>query len=386
MTAAFVNEARAISVRLFLPWRGAWLADVDLDPDDAKSPPAGAVALKIGDTTLLGTVDDRSSGRFASSVHMRIVGGAGGWDKPVRPQHFHNDAGISSSDIYQATAGELGEQVNDPSPVSFGVDFMRSGGVASRVFGARDWYVDLAGVTQVGARPASTPDKTIEVMSFNAQAQRLELAGDAVLLPGTVISDARFDGQLVARDVEQTFDTSGTRATAWCSKAPASPLRGALENMVREFAGVTYLRLYAYRFINANGARLNLQAVDKSPEIPDAIPITVFPGMAGLSAKLTASQTVLVAFLEGDQKQPVVIGFDGNLPQEVTIDAVSAVNLGGEDGAPATSQGDAIVAYLPPELPVAGTVSGAPFVGTITIATPLIGVTQSGSSKVKVVK
>lgn len=390
MTAAFVNTSRAISVRLFIPWRGVWLADVDLDPEDAKAAPSGTVTLKIGETTLLGTVDERSSGRFASSVHLRIVGGGGNWDKALSPQYFATDGGVSSRDVYESTATEIGEQVNDPSPVSLGSYFTRSGGVARRVFGARDWFVDLAGVTQVGARPAATPDKTVEVMSFEAQAQRLELASDAVLLPGTVISDARFDGQLVVRDVEQTFDTTGSRATAWCAKAPAPRLAGVLENMVREFAGVTWLRCYAYRFINANGARLNLQAVDKGPNLPDTIPIPIMPGMAGLSAKLTASQTVLVAFLEGDPRQPIVVGFDGNLPQEVTIDAVSLVNLGGEDGAPATSQGDAVVAYLPPEVPFAGvlTVGGVPssVVGTLTVATPMIGIVQGGSSKVLVVK
>lgn len=389
MTAATLNNARAISVRLFTPWRGAWLADVDLDPDDAKTfPTSGPGTLGIGDaTTLVGTIDPRSSGRFASSVRVRLVGGGGAWDgAPLLPRYFNADAGVSSRDVYEATASELGERVNDPSPISFGLYYARSGGPGSRVFGDRDWYVDLAGVTQVGSRPSATPDKTLEVLNFDPLAQRLELAADAVILPGTMITDARFDGQLVVRDVEQTFDTNGSRATAWCSNAPATRLLGALGHMVRELGGVTYLRLYAYRFINdASSGRLNLQAVDKGPGLPDGIPIPIFPGMAGLSAKLTASQTVLVAFLEGDPKQPVVVGFDGNLPSEVTVDATDKVNLGGEGGAGAAAEGSAVAVYLPAATVISGTVSGAPFAGTLTSATPLLGVVLSGSAKVRVV-
>jgi hypothetical protein len=390
MTAAFVNDARAISVRLFIPWRGTWLADVDLDPDDAKTfPTSGPATLRIGDAaTLVGTIDPRNSGRFASSVRVRIAGGAGGWDSaPLLPRYFASDSGVSSRDVYEATANEIGEQVNDPFPISFGLYYTRSGGPASRVFGDRDYYVDLAGITQVGSRPSATPDKTLEVLNFEPQAQRLELAADVVILPGTMITDARFDGQLVVRDVEQTFDTNGSRATAWCSSAAATRLAGGLAHMVREFAGVTYLRLYAYRFINdgSGSGRLNLQAVNKGPGLPDGIPIPVFPGMAGLSAKLTASQTVLVAFLEGDPKQPVVVGFDGNLPSEVTIDATDKVNLGGEGGAGAAAEGSAVAVYLPAGTAITGTVGGAPLVATLTSATPLLGVVLSGSEKVRVV-
>lgn len=384
MSVAFVNDSRALSVRLVTPWRGVWFADIDLDPEDAKTPPSGSVTLTVGSATLVGTVDPRGSGRFASSVRLRVVGGGGGWDKPVSPQHFHNDAGVKSTQVYSATAGQIGETVNDPAPVAAGVDFVRSAGSASRVFGDVDWFVDPAGVTQIGPRPAAAPDKTLEILGFDPGTQRLDVTTDALILPGTTFSDARFDGTLTARDVEQLFDADGSRASVWCGAAPATRLAGAIESAVVHFSGRTYLRTYPYRFISdAGGGRLNLQAVDKTVGLPDVLPITVWPGMAGLSAKLTPSQTVRVGFLEGDPKQPIVVGFDGNLPNEVTIDATTSVNLGGEGGAPVARLGDAIVAYLPPLLPFAGTIGGVPVVGgLITIASPLMGVIQAGSPKV----
>lgn len=391
MSVALVNTSRALSVRLVTPWRGVWFADVDLDPDDAKNPPSGVVTLTVGAATLTGTVDPRGSGRFVSSVRLRIVGGGGGWDKPVSPQHFHNDAGVKSTEVYAATAGQIGETITDPAPVADGVDFVRSAEAASLVTSDVDWYVDLAGVTQIGPRPAATPDKTLEILGFDPNTQRLDVTSDAIVLPGTTFTDARFDGTLTARDVEQLFDTDGSRASIWCGVAEASRLASALESMVVHFSGRTYLRTYAYRFINdAGGGRLNLQAVDKEAGLPDVLPISVWPGMAGLSAKLTPSQTVRVAFLEGDPRQPIVVGFDGNLPSSITVDATDTVKLGGEGGSPVARLGDAVVVYLPPTMPIVGTLilpipvpgTVVPFTAVLTVSNPAMGIIQDGSAKV----
>lgn len=384
MSVALVNASRAVSVRIVTQWRGVWFADVDLDPDDAKNPPSGRVSLAIGAARLTGSVDPRGSGRFLNSVRLRIVGGGGGWDKPVTPQHFHNDAGVKSTQVYSATAGQVGETVNDLTPVADGVDFVRSAEAASLVTADVDWYVDLDGVTQIGPWPPASPDKTLEILGFDPNTQRLDVSTDAIVLPGTTFTDARFDGTLTARDVEQVFDSNGSRASIWCGEAAASRLTGALESMVVHFSGRTYLRTYPYRYISdAGGGRLNLQAVDKSVGLPDVLPVTVWPGMAGLSATLTPSQTVRVAFLEGDPRQPIVVGFDANLPSVVTIDATDTVNLGGEGGAPVARLGDAIICYMPPTVPFTGTVGGLPAVGVLTVATPLMGVIQGGSPKVR---
>lgn len=386
-TNATVNGSRAVSVRLVTPYRGVWFADVDLDPEDATQAPSGAVTLSIGTTTLKGTVDPRGSGRFVDKVHLRIVGGGNGWDQPARAQHFHNDSGVNSTQVFQSTASSVGETVNVSTPTSLGVDFVRSSGPASQVLADVDWYVDLGGVTQVASRPAATPDPSLEVLAFDANMMALEVTSDVVVLPGTTFTDKRFDGTLTARDVEQTFDTSGSRATVFCSTAPVTRLASALENMVREFSGVKYLKAYRYRFISANASRVNLQAVTKEPGLPDLLPLSVWPGMAGLSAKLAGGATVLVVFIEGDKSQPVVVGFDGTLPQELHLDASDVVVLQGGTK-PAAGTGDGVQVFFPPAVPVAGTITIAgvpsPFVGVLTIPTPAPGVIIGGSPKVLV--
>ena len=392
-----LGTLRAVSVRLLHPWRGAWVADVDVDADDtATVPTSGAVVLTIGDHALSGTVDPRNSGRFGAHSRVRVVAGAGAWDQVPPRQLFSNDAGVLSTTVYQSTARAVGETLVDDAPVTLGVQtFERSGArPASHVFGDRDWWVGLDGVTHTAARAAATPDPSTEVLGYEPASQRLELASDAVVMPGTVLTDARFDGPLTIRTVEQTFAPAGVRAIAWCSSSPVERLMTALSNLVRELGGRSMLRTYRMRFVSAGpDGRVTLQAVDPAPGIPDGGPITVWPGIAGASAKYTPGQLLRIAFFNGDPSLPFVAGADGTLPLEATIDAKTALHLGPHaqsidmagGSTPIARVGDQVLVFLPPgSIPVSGTVSGSPFTGTITILNPMpcYGTIQSGSPKV----
>lgn len=321
-----------ISTRILTPWKGAWIAEVDVDPDAAPAPITGKVVLTIGAATLAGTVDPRGSGRFNANQHLRVVAGAGGWDKLVTAQHFHDDGGVSSSTVESTTAAQVGETVNDPAPVVLGPDYVRSNGPASRIFGGRDWYVDGKGVTQISSRSSATPDGSLEVLGYDPLALRLEVASDALVLPGTAIADTssppRWDGTLTVRDVEQTIDAKGSHATLWCSATPATRLATAIANAVKEFGGITYLRRYAYRVVGQDGARLLLQAITTLPGLPDLVRVPVTPGTAGLSSTATPSSTAYVVFVAGDPSQPVVVGYDGTLPVVAGIDATGEVDVG----------------------------------------------------------
>lgn len=340
MPTALLNGVAALAVRIVTPERGAWVAEVDLDPIVAAafpfSVPAPAVLLIGTAITLRGTIDPRGSGRFVSTVRVRIVGGGGGWDKPVTQQDYQNDAGVLSTLVYTAAGAEVGEAVVDALPSVLGFHFVRVAGPASAVFRDRHWYVDSLGVTQVSPRIFAVPDPSLEILSWEPTTQRAEVASDALLLPGTPLVDPRIGGTpVVVRDVEQTFTRSGSRAVAWCSASSVSRLASALINMVRQFGQTAYLKPYRYRFVLAApglpgevGDRLQLQAVHPNMGAPDVLPISVW-GPSGISAKLTPSTEVLVHFIEGDPGQPVVLGISpAGLPLELDLDASVAVSIG----------------------------------------------------------
>lgn len=340
-----LGPLRASHVRLWTPWNGRWVLDVDIDLDKSKAVPTGKQTLTIGTATLAGTVDDSRSGRFGETASVRLFAGAGGWHKSIAARSFHNDAGLKSTDVLSATAAEVGETIDDQEPVTLGVDYERAAGPAADVLAERSWFVDFDGKTIAGERPAATAPKSAEVLSWSGLEQRAELACDELLVPGTTITDARF-GTIVLRDIEQTFADGSARAVAWCGPVGVTRLVDSLLTLVRHRLGTAYLAKYAYRVVKQNvDRRLVLQAVENVRGLPDMLPISPTPGVAGVTAKLREGSIVFVAFIAGDRTRPVVTSFEGSpAPYETTI-AADVVNIGGE-GATALALAEKVAAEL----------------------------------------
>lgn len=330
MKAATLNGLRVTSAKVSIPYRGAWYADVSIDPNNvALVPTQGSATLLIGDNiTLVGRIDPRSSGSFVSTSSVRVVGGLG-WDNPVQALHFHNPNGVLTSTVYAATAPIVGEAVVDSAPTPLGVDFVRSNGPASRVFGDRPWFVDSAGVTRTGIRSAVKLDSSCTLLGWDPIVQRGEFSTDALILPGTTFTDPRIGQSRTVRDVEHSFSSDGSRAIVWCGSAPTSRLANALQTAVREFGGVQYLKTYKYRFVNESGTGLALQAVHRDAGLPDTIPVDVWTGVSGITTHLALSTVVLVWFIDGDPAQPIVLGTEsGPVPLSTKIDATAEVEVG----------------------------------------------------------
>lgn len=333
--APTVNGLRTVSARLLHPWRGAWVIDAELDPDVvAQAPSIGPAVVVLGGQTLRGTVDPRGSGSFVSKASVRVVAGGGGWDKPVPPLAYHLDNGVLTTAVYNGAAALVKEIVADPMPRNLGSDYVRAAGPASQVFGDRDWYVDLQGTTQATTRLPSTPDPSTTITYWDDIEQRAELTSDALIMPGAVLTDPRFNGATHSvRDVEQTFDAQGSRVIAWCSTSSVTRLVSALTNAVRALGRTATLKVYEYRVVlQGIDGRLTLQAVQPDAGMPDVPMVRVWPGVPGDSAKFQPGSLVLLHFVEGPgglPPQPVIVGCDPTaLPLERTADASVGLHLG----------------------------------------------------------
>lgn len=371
-----LNGLRCVSARFVFPLTGVWFADLDIDPDALASsvPTSGPATVSIGTTpaqALVGVVDPLAAGSFGPVLRVRVLGGAGGWQKGVPAQHFHSDGGLTTEIIYSTTGALVQELVTVVEPTLLGPDYVRTAGPASRIFEDEAWYVDpLTATTFVGPRPPAIPDVSLQVLTWDPLTKSAEVACDALILPGTPLVDTRIgESPVIVADVEQTFDASGSRATCWTSPAlmPASRLRVALQTMIRELGKRAILEVKLYRFVEVAGSptMMALQAVDRDPLTgaaapwPDLIPVTQWTGFPGATATLPPALEVLVALVDG---APVVLGYSTlELPLTSTVDASVSLEIG--PTAPTVSIGSPAAA-----LPVAQAAPLAALVASACIA------------------
>jgi hypothetical protein len=325
---------RVVRARLLVPWRGVPIVDCELDTagDVSGLPTSGPATLSIATpepSSIVGTLDPRGTGTWGPKASARLVAGGGGWDQPVGRAQFHSRAGVASQSVYQTTASLVGEKVTDLAPIVFGADFVRMVGPASRVFGDRDWWVDLAtGTTFVGTRAQATLAPSLTLADFDPLAMRVEIYGDTLVLPGTVLSDPRFNGATyTVRDVEHVFEASGGKATCLLAAANVSTLSEALACMVRQFADTAHLKTYRYRYVQASGGDLALQAI--TPNAPDLNPIAQWTGLSGALDTLAPSTIVVVGFTGDVPPQPYIASYQpGSIPINATLDATAKVTIG----------------------------------------------------------
>lgn len=323
-----VAGVRVTEARLLIPAIGAWQAECILDIDTAAEMPTGRVTIDLGSEQLVGTVDASGSGRYGTKGSVRVVAGAGAWTRIVTRQGYPNDAGVTTADIVNATASEIGESAVVPAPTRLGVNYVRLAGPASRVLSGVDWFVDAAGVTQVKARePRTLAPESYDLLEWYPEQQLAIVGSQAIVWPGSILVDDRI-GTFVVRDVEIVFRGDGAgRANLWTGDSDDTDLSETLRTMVEEFSDRAHVVPYRYVVIGIDvDGRLELQSQD--PVAPDVQRLAVWPGMAGDSCNPTPGSEVLVDFIAGDPAQPIVRGFANEAPLERVIDATTAIKVG----------------------------------------------------------
>lgn len=375
---ATVEGERLIGARVFIPNSGAWYADLDLE---AKSNLSGKVEIKLGALSLRGTIAPGFSGSFALATKLRVIGGAGGWAKGVPAKAYHNDAGVKAATILADVARAVGESINLPSTLDrVGADFVRTMGPASRVLEqvGVPWYVDYAGVTQVVAREPSEVSGTYDLLVFDQQAQVATLAVDD---PGKIkigsVLRTRLETPATVRELEIVMHGGQVRLYAWCGGEPTAHSRigRGLRAIARQTDTGKLFGSYRYRVVqmSQDPNRVELQAVRKAAGLPDVLPIYLFPGMAGLWARLAPGAVVLVTFIEGDASAPIVTHFTpkgqpGFLPVVLVMDATEAVELGEHADSVLIAAGVLAAARM------TDPVQAGPFTGMITAGSPKVKV------------
>jgi hypothetical protein len=199
---------------------------------------------------------------------------------------------------------------------------------------------------------------------------------------GSVLA-AGLDEPMTVRELELVVTSGELRVYAWCGGAETA--HGELADLVRGIVQRVNDRplygLWRYRVVRMVGDRVELQAVKRSVGLPDVLPLSMWPGVAGVHAVLSPGAEVLVQFVEGSRAQPVVTHFAG---KDGTGFVPVSLALGGTAGPAAARLGDVVEVLLPPAV-FSGTIGGSPATGVLTFTTgSALGTITSGSTKVQI--
>lgn len=317
MSWASLNGDRVISGSVTVPSAGVWAADVLLA---ISSPIPTSCVLTLGDLVLRGTAVRAAD--FAGSRSVRLVGGGGGWRQAVTARAYQSPAGVPLSMILRDLALEVGEAVNVPVDYPVGTAFVREAGPASRVLrqlvGAAGWWMDPAGVTQVGPRLPGLIASDFTVIHYSGGKGTFEIATETLAdwVPGRSFMGPTMSAPATISTVRHVLTNEGSsRLEVMTSASGADRLMAGFRELVRgESPGQTFLGTYEYRIQVVTGAP-TASSVDATPTdptlgLPGLSRLPLVPGTLGEGVLPVVGSTCLVQFVNGSPKRPIVTGGD----------------------------------------------------------------------------
>lgn len=326
MTAASVNGVTITAGQITMPVGGAWWATLVLDSPGEF---IGAATITMGNMTLVGTFAE--GGAYAGASAVRVVGGAGGWNRDIGARAYHSAAGVPLSTVVTDAATAAGETlVPDYAEEVLGVDYVRAAGPARRVLDLLrpGWWTTRDGETKLTARPTGDVEGA-HTLADNDRAQ-------SRLMIETEDPDAFDPGLSFGGYVLGTL-TWGITGKGWklCADYGDTADRFGImfrQAVRRSLPELRYLGVHRYRVAGGSASGLDLVPVSPSRGMPELEGVKVAPGASGASSDPAGGSMALVCFADSDPAQPYVIGFesygvDGHVPTDTALDG-DRVNLG----------------------------------------------------------
>jgi len=359
---------RIVSATITIPMYGIWSGNVQVATDKVLDPQSSIV---IGDLTLKAAA--LRSEPFAGQRRARVVGGYGGWCKLFDHPAYGNPAGLNLSTVLSDVATIVGEKIAIASDSEIGAIYMPETAAASRVLrqlAGSLWYVDSAGITQVGtARSSAAITSDFQVIDYHPELGRLEVATEILSdwMPGrTFISSTITTSKTIAAVTHNVegggkhrlsvlVTDSGATATDPFEPATTDRLLRSIFALVRaQFPRYTYAFPWEYVVQNTDGETVDATPLDPSIPLPEVVGAPLASSIIGENVTPAIGSVCTIVFADGNPTKPRVVGGDYlTVPQLIKI----------AGGGPASARVDDTVnaGYL--VLTASGTVS-AYFPGT----------------------
>lgn len=333
-----LNNDPVLVASLHLPLNGAWSAELQVS-SDAEYEVGDVVTLGLpGDVEYIGRVV--RAGIFGERLRVRLTGGAVDWGQLVEARHYRN------SDGDQALR-DLGVQAEAPLELDLPFWSRPQDTIGSCVqtlatLAQLNWRVLSNGTVRIRAEAPFAVAPDAQEISRDPSRGIVEVAPEAaVIQPGVMV------GEDLVGDVLYEFGEQGLRCRYYTEGR--ARLRGALERVVRWVMRDTiYLGQYVCTIAaqNADGT-LDLLPDDLRIRASGLQSVPIRHGLPGVTVEVPAGERVLLAFGDGDPRQPYASLWHEGQVTKVRIGGTEAVALASAVEAQLTTLKNAISSAVP---------------------------------------
>ncbi len=211
------NGQQLTSLRLTVPNSGRIV--VEATAGEPVTLVAGLLTFLLGDLSVVAS--PMRVGEFAGSWSCEAIGGRGGWGSIIPAKGYQSPIGIMNAQVFADAALACGEFPPVVQLPAFMPQFYeRRRGPAARVFdtlsGGQIWWVNGAGVAQVGFRPPTVITAPFDLIECDRGRGRLVIATDspAAFAPGASFVDP-MAGLFTINAVVWTSTAQSLRGEVW---------------------------------------------------------------------------------------------------------------------------------------------------------------------------
>lgn len=368
------TKADVIGGTIIRPLVGVWTADLVVDHVDGSGFSAGtAVTIASSDGyELKGVVAVGRTGDFLDTVHVRVLGGAGGLAKAVQPRAYVQP-GAFVKDVLNGLCADSGEKLSstiDASLLTTNLQAWSTKGepmsyalltLLGWMSASLNWRILADGTLWVGTESWPSASVAHDLLNYDPREATYDVGLQSPALePGTTV-----DGIGQVSRVELSIAASSIRARVWTpTNDPNRGTNADLDALItQKTSHVDYYALYFFQVVSqsADLSTVDIQPVgDRNKALLGGLQRVPARYLTGFKVQVSPGSAVLLGWDGGNPEGPYALILSGGSAIKIALSDVTndsleisagtvTVKIGGVTvlQASATSVGLGLVRALP---------------------------------------